>query len=276
MKIKNLGIIAGSGDLPRYAVDEAFKIKKERNIKFTVYFLNEESNVLAHGLTSRGIVCRKISLGKFDDVINRLKNDQISHVLIVGKIHKKNLLNDVRFNLKTLALLKKVKDFNDSSLFNLVSDEFKKVNVEILKQDDFLSSLLCAPGVHSKKKPTKSELADIDYGMNFAKKIAALDIGQTVVVANKTLLSVEAIEGTDEAIKRGGLYAGKKTAVVCKAMRKNQDTRFDVPAVGLHTLEAMRQSGCRVLAIEAKRTFVADRDKFIQKINEYKMVFIAV
>lgn len=173
-------------------------------------------------------------------------------------------------------MLKSIKDWNDKSIFNLVYQEFKKTGIEILDQKSFLKSLLCAPGIYSKRKPAKSELDNIEFGMNYAKKIAALDIGQTVVVANKTILSVEAIEGTDEAIKRGGAFARNKAGVVCKAMYKNQDTRFDVPAVGLQTLESMRASGCNVLAIEAKNTFVIDREKFIKKINDYKMVFAAV
>ena len=119
-------------------------------------------------------------------------------------------------------------------------------------------------------------MEDIRYGMNFARIIAALDIGQTVVVANKTLLSIEAIEGTDEAIKRGASFAHNKNPVVCKVMRKNQDTRFDVPAVGLHTLEIMRKNNCRVLAIEAGHTFVVCQKTFFKKVNEYRMVFLSM
>ena len=196
--------------------------------------------------------------------------------MVIGKVHKKSLFKGFKFNLKTLLLLRKIKDWNDKSIFELVASEFKKINIEILEQDVFLKSLLCKPGIYSKKKPTKAQQSDINYGMDFARKIASLDIGQTVVVANKTLLAIEAIEGTDETIKRGCQYAYKSPAVVCKAIRKNQDTRFDVPTVGLDTLEAMRHGGCYILAIDANHTFVADQEKFFKKVNEYRMVFVSV
>jgi len=272
LKIKNLCIIAGAGDLPVYALDEAVK----RNIPFRVYVLDDTNEALIKSLESLKTDWQKISLGRFDEILKKLRADQITHAMIVGKVSKKNFLSSISFNMKTLAILKKAKNFNDASLFELVAAEFKKIHVEIIKQDAFLKALLCPPGIYSRRKPDKKELADIDFGMDFAKRIALLDIGQTAVVAGKTLLAVEAVEGTDEAIRRGGAYARKSPGVVCKAMRKNQDTRFDVPTVGLQTVETMRQNNCRVLAIEAGHTFVADREALVQKINEYKMVFVAV
>ncbi|MDH4261677.1 MAG: UDP-2,3-diacylglucosamine diphosphatase LpxI [Spirochaetia bacterium] len=276
MKIQNLCIIAGSGNLPLYALTEALKRNQEKKMQIYVYVLDEDNKELLQSIEENKVAFRKISLGKFDEVLKKLKADKVTHVLFIGKVQKKNILKGIRFNLKTLMLLRKLKDWNDKSIFNLIAEELKKIKIEILKQELFLQSLLCTPGLYSKQKPSKSELTDINYGMEFAKKIAWLDIGQTVIVANKTLLAVEAIEGTDEAIKRACMYAVKNTAVVCKAIRKGQDTRFDVPTVGLHTIETMRQNACRILAVEAGHTFVVNQEQFFKKINEYKMVFMAL
>ena len=272
MRIGKLCIIAGAGDLPEITILEA----EERGLDFVVYVMDPENIALLAMLKIKNLDYSIVSLGKFDQVLKKLKNDKVSHAIIVGKVQKKNFLHWTKFNLKTLAMLAKMKDKIDASIFDFVAGAFDKIGVEIVNQELFLNHLLCKPGVYSKREPSKNELRDVEYGMSCAKKIAALDIGQSVVVAGRTLLAVEAIEGTDEAIKRGANYAGKKNAVVCKAMRKNQDTRFDVPSVGLQTLDVMRQNGCRVLAIEARHTFVIHQQEFFKKVNQYKMVFIAV
>ncbi|MDH4199130.1 MAG: UDP-2,3-diacylglucosamine diphosphatase LpxI [Spirochaetia bacterium] len=269
---KQICIIAGSGNLPEYAVDEAIY----GNLNFSVYFLEEKNIRLAGKLKKNGISFQVVHTGQFDEILKKLKNEKTDEVLIVGKIEKEKILKGIKFSLKTLRLLKQIRNWNDKSIFQLIASEFQKANITILRQDHFLKSLTLNPGIYSRKKPSKTDMENIGYGMEFAKKIAAQDIGQTVVVAAKMLLAVEAIEGTNEAIKRGGHYAHKKTTAVCKAMRKNQDTRFDVPTVGVDTVEIMHQSGCQILAVEAKRTFVMDRELFLKKINHYKMVFVAV
>lgn len=272
MKIKKLCIIAGAGNLPQIAINEAEK----NNIDYCVYSLIHDANATAFKSSRSEIPIRMVSAGRFNEILSFLTRDEITHVLFAGKIEKAGLLKNIRFNLQTLALLKKLKNQNDKSIFNLIASEMEKIGVRILKQDAFLKSLLLKPGEYSRKKPSSEDWENIRFGMKYAQDISALDIGQCVVVARKTLISVEAIEGTDETILRSGRYLGKHYGVVCKTMRKSQDTRFDVPTVSLTTLESMHTAQCKVLAVEAGRTFVVDQENFFKKINAYKMIFVVV
>lgn len=272
MKIKKLGIIAGSGTMPQEAVHEAMA----RKLDFEIFPLKEETVEPLKDLRGNLLKSKVISLGQFDKVLRELVKSGVSHVLFAGKIHKEKILKGIRFNLKTLALLKKLIDYNDKSIYNLVASEFEKEGINVIRQDKFYRSLVVAPGVYSKKKPDKQDIENIMFGMSYAKKIAALDIGQCVIVAGKFLIAVEAVEGTDETIRRSGKYLKKRNGIVCKAMRKNQDTRFDVASVGLSTFESMKASGCSILAIEANRTFVFDKDEFIRQIDKNKMILVVV
>ncbi|RME90963.1 MAG: LpxI family protein, partial [Candidatus Hydrogenedentota bacterium] len=172
--------------------------------------------------------------------------------------------------------LQNLRDRKDDTILSQFTKELANRGIEVISQKLLLQSLLLPPGVYSKKQPDEKTQEDIDFGMDHAKKIGEWDIGQTVVVKDKSVLAVEAIEGTDECILRGGKLARKKGAVVCKAEKKHQDDRFDIPTVGLDTLKVMKRSGANVLAIEANKTFVVTPEEFVAQVNRLGFIFVAV
>ena len=268
----NLAIICGSGFLPLVAIQEALN----KNISTCVYYGIEEypSKKEYEALHLAGV--KKIvglHLLQFGKLLKSLKQDKISHALLIGKIHKENLFKKLKIDLKTVVLMKNMINQNDSTFFKVIQNEFHKIDVEVLSQKFLLSSLLLPKKIYSNQKPSKSKLQDIQYGLEQASKIAKLDIGQTIIVKKKTILAVEAIEGTDLCIQRMQPYNQRSKAIVCKVARPKQDDRFDVPTIGIQTINSMKQGGCDTLAIESDSVFVVDLPSVLNKINKYKMVF---
>jgi DUF1009 family protein len=161
------------------------------------------------------------------------------------------------------------------ALIASILNHFESKGLTVIKQHRFLGGLLPRPGVLTKKQPTQSQWADLKYGMQLARQIANLEVGQTVIVKNMTPIAIEAIEGTDEAIKRGGTLSGKGI-VVAKAAAAHHDFRIDVPTVGTRTLEVLRAVQGSVLAVEAGRTFVMDGETLGQQADRWKISIVAV
>ncbi|MDH5718223.1 MAG: UDP-2,3-diacylglucosamine diphosphatase LpxI [Spirochaetia bacterium] len=270
MKIKNLGIIAGSGILPAITADEA--IAKGINVK--IYIIKEgnfESLDIARKYKD---ISKFISITKVGHALKEFKKDNISHLIMIGKISKENLFKNLKFDLKTLWMLKNLTNRSDNTIFYALADEFFKYDIEFISQKIFLKNLFLPVKVYSKKKPSAQDLKDINYGMYYAKKIGKLDIGQTVVVRYESILAVEAIEGTDKCIERAGILSKGKGAVVCKTEKEKQDCRFDVPAIGITTLETMKKSGAHLLAFEAEKTLIVTPEEVIKKANELKLILV--
>lgn len=249
-------LIAGEGILP--------VILAERLLKKGILSLI----IVLQGETERFDFIRKIVFesapGKIKNIINLLKKNNINKILMLGKIDKRAFLERRGFDLKAFQLLREIKDGNDMSIFSIIEKELKKISIEIQPQDFYLKDMIIQKGVLTRKKPSKQEMQDADYGIEYAKKLASMDIGQTIVVKNKVITAVEAVEGTNTAIRRGALL-GKTGTVVCKAARANQDKRFDIPAIGLDTLEVLSESGCSSLALEADSIFIID----VEKVKNY-------
>ena len=153
--------------------------------------------------------------------------------------------------------------------------ELEKNGIKIHKTTAFTENLLAHEGVLTRKKPTRDDLQDIEFGWDIAKKMGKLDIGQTVVVKNKAVMAIEAIEGTDEAVIRGGVLAGKD-AVVIKVSKPMQDMRFDVPVVGIETLNSMKKSGARVLAVESEKCIIIEKENFLKEPNKSGIVVVGI
>jgi hypothetical protein len=188
-------------------------------------------------------------------------------VVFAGKVPKGLLYKrkrDIIPDIKTLQLLLSIRDRSDDTIMRTVVEEIEKLGIRVRKTTDFTKRLIMPEGVLTKKSPTKEQWQDIEFGWEVAKKIGRLDIGQTVVVRERAVMAVEAIEGTDEAIKRGGKLAGKG-AVVIKVSKPQQDLRFDVPVVGPATIDSMISSSSSVLAVEAGKCIILHRDEFIKK-----------
>jgi len=180
---------------------------------------------------------------------------------MVGQIAPKNLF-DVRPDLRTVAMLLKLKAKNAHTIFGAIADELKKDGVELVEATPWLKPLMPGPGFHIGPKLSDEQRADVQFGFRIAKQVSLLEIGQTAVVKNGTVLAVEGLEGTDQCLARGGALAGKDGGgVAVKVVREQHDMRFDIPCVGAKTLEICATAGISVLALESGKALVLDEDE---------------
>lgn len=203
-----------------------------------------------------------IKLGQLGHLIKALKKRGVRNAVMAGTITKKRMFENIRPDLKGLTIMSKLAVFHDDDILRAVAKELAKEDIEIVSSTYYLPELLAPTGCFTRKRPGKAEKEDIDFGWKVAKELGRLDIGQCVVVRKKTVLALEAIDGTDETILRGGRL-GREGAVVVKVSKPNQDLRFDVPTVGIETLKAMSQVNASVLAVEAGKTLMFERPEMI-------------
>jgi DUF1009 family protein len=249
-----VGLIAGSGRFPIIFADSAAR-SAVRVVAIGVKGTTSEE------LRSHVDKMHWIETGELGKLLVILKSEGIKHVVMAGKISATVLFDKkLRPDDELKSLLESLKDRKTDSLLGAVADRIAQYGIELLDSTTFLSEYLPQKGVLTQRKPSVTEVEDIEFGMAAAKQIAALDIGQTVVVKNKIILSVEAAEGTDEAIRRGaGL--GNGNVVVVKVSKPAQDMRFDVPVVGIGTIRTLVEAGATVLSIESGKTLFMDKER---------------
>jgi DUF1009 family protein len=190
-------------------------------------------------------------------------------------VNKTLLFSDLKFDLTAVKLLATLRNRKDDTIMDAICSEMESKGISILEQTEGLDCLYLDEGVYSKKKPSKDQMEDILFGYEMAKELGRVDIGQTVVVKDRAVMALEAIEGTDKAIARGCTLA-KKDAVVVKCAKPGQDLRFDIPTVGVDTLRNIVDNDGRILAVEAGKTFVVDKEACIKFADENKLIFLAV
>lgn len=266
--MQKLGIIAGSGYLPVCMAKEA---KKEGRIPIVVS-ITENAHPELSKVAEEFSQYSPFQIGK---ITGLLSDAGVREIALIGKVCKSILFNPLRFGLKALKILAKAKTKSDHSILDAVVEELESDGFKVIDQRKYLTSLLCKPGALTRRHPKKSEMQDVEYGISLARSIAELDIGQTVVVKDLMPLAIEAIEGSDEAIRRGGKLGGKG-AVVAKVARPGHDFRFDVPTVGPKTIDVMAEVGAKVLAIEAERAFVVNLESVQEKSSQHRISVIAV
>ena len=224
--------------------------------------------------------CKKVYTygpGELLKIADALKSENAKQLTFIGKVSKEILFRNPKLDKKALEMIKTAIKLNDDAVMLILIKELEERGIEVLDQTLFIKDLLVKKQVFTKLAPTEAQLIDIDYGFQMAKEIGRLDIGQTVVVQNKMILAVEAIEGTDKAITRGAKLANKAhAAVVVKVSKPSQDKRFDIPTVGLRTLKTMKKYNANVLAVEAGETFIVEEEKMINFANKNNMVVVAV
>jgi DUF1009 family protein len=257
---KSLGLIAGKGGLPGIVATEARNNGYEVIVIALMPFADDY-------LKSHVKNFHKVRIGRIGEILKILKKYSITEVVLAGKItksllykNKKSLIPDVR----AIKILLSLKNRSDTSILQAISTELEKEGIKILKTTLFTKRMLTSEGVLTRKHPIKSQWDDILYGWKMAKGIGRLDIGQTIVVKGTAVMAVEAIEGTDEAIIRGGSL-GVKDSVVIKISKPQQDMRLDVPVVGSDTLSAMKKVHASVLALEAGKSIIIDKDRFLKE-----------
>jgi DUF1009 family protein len=213
--------------------------------------------------------------GQITKILRALRQHDVRRVVIVGKVRKQFLFERPRLDWRALRVLSRVRDYRDRALFDAISAELAQDGLEVVEQTQLLGHLLTPAGVMTTRRPSGREWEDIRFGFEQAKRIVAMDIGQTIVVCQRTVLSVEAAEGTDAAIRRG-CEQSRRGAVVVKVSRPQQDTRFDIPVVGPHTLEVLIAGQATVLALEAGSTFMLHRAVLIETANAHRITLVGV
>ncbi len=265
--MKKLGLISGSGALPVAVAEEA-------RLKGYYVFAVGLEPVAEKSLATSVDEIKWINVGKLGSVIAALKKAGITEAVMAGKVPKSLLYKSrITPDLRAAKVLFSLKDRSDDAILLAVTKELEKDGIMLLNTTDFSSRLMTPEGILTKCAPSASEWKDINFGFKMAKEIGRLDIGQTVVVKNKAVMAVEAIEGTDEAILRGGNLAGEG-AVVVKVSKPQQDLRFDVPVAGMDTLQAMIRARARVLAIEVNKSMLLDREELLRKADKHKISIV--
>ena len=193
-----------------------------------------------------------------------MQQEGVKQAVMAGQVKHNKIFSDIRPDWKLAKLLFSLPRKNTDSLIGAVAKVLEEEGIQLVDSTLFLKPLLPGAGVLTRRTPNEREAADIRYGLDVARHLAAMDIGQTVVIADRACIAVEAMEGTDETIERAARFAGGKPLVVVKVSKPNQDMRFDVPVVGLPTVEAMKKAGATALAIDAGRTLLFDREKLIE------------
>ncbi|MFQ3574214.1 MAG: UDP-2,3-diacylglucosamine diphosphatase LpxI [Thermodesulfovibrionales bacterium] len=256
--MKKIGIIAGSGALP-------IQIAKDANCKGYEVFVLALENLADTSIQDNAHKTFWVNIGRLGKLIGILKDNGIKEVVIAGKVPKTLLYKSkITPDLRAIKLLFSIKDRTDDAILNAFANELKGEGIEIIDTTTFSPNIVTPEGLLTTNPPNAAELKDIEFGWKIAKEIGRLDIGQTVVVKGLAVMAVEAIEGTDEAIIRGGNLGGEGTVVV-KVSKPQQDMRLDVPTVGMTTLESMIKVKARVLAVEAEKTIIVDRSNFLDK-----------
>jgi DUF1009 family protein len=267
-----IGIIAGSGQMPLLVVEEAIARHPEGVAGVFAVCVTEDA---ARRLKDR-IHVDRVSLGQAGKAIKFLKQNGAKYCVFAGKVEKAPVLAGLKFDARAVKILARVRDFTDNELMAELVRELENEGFDILAQTDVLGRYVVEPRVYTKRKPTKKERDDIQFGLEKARGLATLGIGQTVVVRHKAVLAAEALEGTDETVRRGAKLAEGKGGVVVKAMKPGQDLRFDIPTMGLATLRLVLSGGLKVLALEAGSSFLIDREDVIAAANGGKISVVGV
>ncbi len=266
--LDRIGILAGTGEIPIYFARKASQL----GIKLVSIGFSEE---IQNGLAPFSEQSYSIGVGQAGKILKTLQQNNVKDLLILGKVDKSIIYKLQKFDFKALKFLKNIVTHEDKVLLLGVINEFEKEGFRILSQKEFLSDIFPQKGNLSRRAPTKQELEDIEFGLPIARKLADMEIGQTLIVKNKTVVAVEALEGTDRAIQRGcELSQGK--CVVIKVSRTNQDYRYDSPGVGPQTINMLAKGGAGVLALEAERVMVVEQEKVCDLANEAKIAVVCV
>jgi UDP-2,3-diacylglucosamine hydrolase len=259
-----LGLIAGNGRFPFLVLDAARRMGHD----VTVVAIKEEvGDDLEAAAKAQSAPLHYISLGQLGQCIKVLKGAGITEAVMAGQVKHAKIFSNIMPDMTLMSVLFKLKSKNTDALIAAVAEVMKEKGINLMDSTAFLGPLLARPGVMTTRRPTESDASDFEFGYRCADAIAGLDIGQTIVVKDRAVVAVEAMEGTDEVIGRAGHLAGTGVRIV-KVAKPNQDMRFDVPVIGIATVQAMRVAGASALSVDAERTLVLDGDHVFRSANE--------
>ncbi|MGH7184090.1 MAG: LpxI family protein [Nitrospiraceae bacterium] len=265
---ERIGLIAGNGRFPIIFADNA------RKLGYHVSAVAHEGETEPE-LASHVDRIHWIKIGQLSKLIKAFKNDGVHQAVMLGGIKKTHVFTTVRPDFRTLAMATRLALWKDDDILREFAKELEQEGIAICESTFGLEGILVEEGTLTSRAPSEKEWEDIRYGWNVAYDIGRLDIGQCVVIKDRVVVAVEAVEGTDGAIKRGGELA-KEGAVVVKRSKPQQDLRFDLPAVGPRTIEVMASVKASVLAVEAGRTILLDREIMLDKARSARIAIVGI
>lgn len=263
-----IGLIAGGGRFPLLLAESA---RAAGHRVVAVAHVNQTDKDLEPLVAA----CTWVKLGQFGKVLEALKAGGAEGVVMLGGITKARFFRDAMLDGLGVKLLAQVAVRSDDNLLRTFARFLEEQGMPVVDPTPYLADRLAPEGVLGRHQPTEEEWADARFGLELARAVGRLDLGQTVVVRQRCGVAVEALEGTDACIRRGGELA-KEGAVVVKAVKPHQDRRFDLPAVGPDTIDTMREAGCRVLAVEAGATLVMDQTEMIRRADRAKIAVVGL
>jgi DUF1009 family protein len=277
-----LGLIAGNGRFPFLLLDAA----RAQGFSVVVAAIREETDpeINHRAAADEHITVHWLSLGELSKLIETFQKEVVTMAVMAGQVKHKQIFSSIRPDWRLAKLLLNLRTRSTDALLGAVAKVLGDEGIELMSSTAFLEPLLAAEGVLTDRAPSDDERKNIEYGLGVAKAVAGFDIGQTVVVAAQACVAVEAMEGTDATIERAGRLMESlegdastldRKLTVVKVAKPNQDMRFDVPVIGVSTIEAMIQAGANCLSVEARRTLLFDRDEIVKRANHAGIAIIA-
>jgi hypothetical protein len=284
-----LGLIAGNGRFPFLLLDAA----RAQGLAVVVAAIQQETDpeIDLRAAADDKITVYWLSLGELSKLIETFHKEGVTRAVMAGQVKHKQIFSSIRPDWRLAKLLLNLRTRSTDMLLGAVAKVLGDEGIELLSSTAFLEPLLAAEGVLTSRAPSEEEQKNIDYGLNVAQAVAGFDIGQTVVVAAQACVAVEAMEGTDAAIERAGQLMRSledeqdettlnrttldRALTVIKIAKPNQDMRFDVPVIGMRTIETMIAAGASCLSLEADRTLLFDREHLLERANASRLSIVA-
>jgi UDP-2,3-diacylglucosamine hydrolase len=262
------GLIAGNGRFPFLVLEAA----RSQGIDMVVAAIKEETSP---DIERQARTVHWLSLGQLGKLIKTFKAEGVNKAIMAGQVKHKQIFSGILPDLKMMQVLASLATRNTDSLIGAVARVLEDEGIHLIESTLFLEPLLPRPGVLTKRPPSEDEQKDLEYGYKLARELGRLDVGQTVVVADAACVAVEAMEGTDAVIQRAASLANGRPLRVVKLAKPNQDLRFDVPVIGIPTVEVLRRAGATAMAIEAGKTLMIDRDELLREADAAGITIVA-
>lgn len=263
------GLIAGNGRFPVLALETARKQGDEA----VVFAIKEEASPEVEALASK---CHWISLGDLSKLIDGCRREGVTQIMMAGQVKHAKIFSSIRPDWRLIKLLAALPRKNTDSLIGAVRKVLSDEGIELVDSTLLLKPLLAGEGVLTKRRPDGDEERDIEYGRRIAHTLASLDLGQSVAIADRACVALEAMEGTDAMLRRAASLVEGKRLTLVKASSRRRHLLFDVPVVGPGTMEAMRETGATALAVDAGRTLLLDREEMLERANRTKIAIVGM
>ncbi len=262
----NYGLIAGNGKFPYLIAEGA----RKQGVELVVVAIKEETDPAIESIADN---VTWVGIGQLGKMLSAFKDRNVEKVVMAGHVKHVQLFSSAIPDMRMVKMLWNLRRRNTDALIGGIADELAKEGIQLIDSTYFIPEMLAPGGLLTKRKPTDLEIENIEYGLHITAETARLDLGQTVVVRGKACVAIEAMEGTDETIKRAGELANGKLTVV-KVAKPDQDMRFDVPVVGVSTIETMIAAGATCLSITAGKTLIFDRDEMLALADKNKITIV--